>query len=476
MKIGIWGFGVVGKGAAQFLLQYKHGFKDITLEVFDNRTLTGAEKIYCEQNAIVIAAQSPELSDTEQSHNHVKQNNTEHALNRFLEHNDTVIPSPGIKLDAFYQTYQHKWLCELDLFAHYFIRKIIAITGSVGKTSITSLLSDILQKVGTAIVTGGNIGKACLDLVPHHESVAYALLEVSSFQLAYTQTFTPDIAIITNIFPNHLDWHKDEPDYFKAKCVALSRQHKNQKALMPFNLRERIYAQHTLMSQCFFFSSTPLSQEEYASLGAHETVFYINSAHTHIRQFNAGTHINLIALVQLPAVTFNQNWLIICSTLSIMSIDLKTILPHLRTLFIPEHRLEKCAHINGITIYNDSKSTTPESTIAAVAQLHRQPILLIVGGLSKGVNREPFIATLEGKVKAIYTFGAQGTILAHMCKKHSIPVYEYTSLEEVVTASMQNAATGDQLLFSPAGSSYDLFKNYIERGTRFKELINKYIK
>jgi UDP-N-acetylmuramoylalanine--D-glutamate ligase len=151
-------------------------------------------------------------------------------------------------------------------------------------------------------------------------------------------------------------------------------------------------------------------------------------------------------------------------------------LPEIATkLAIPEHRLEKCpSRSTNITIYNDSKATTPASTLAAVNQLqqkHKGPIRLILGGLSKGVDRAPFIQQLKNKVAKVYCFGAEGEQLAFWCAQQQIPVENCARLEEIVALSLDQAAPGDQLLFSPAGNSYDLFKDYAHRGTVFKKLV-----
>jgi UDP-N-acetylmuramoylalanine--D-glutamate ligase len=146
-KIGIWGFGIVGKSAAQF-------FKDSNpIQVFDNRVLNGS------------------LSSEEQEFLKTHDISVTDDLEKFLEYNDIIIPSPSVRLESHYQKYQNKWWPEFDIFAHYFKKPIIAITGSVGKTSVTKLLSDLLCKGGNNWPMGGNIGIACLDLVGEDPSM-----------------------------------------------------------------------------------------------------------------------------------------------------------------------------------------------------------------------------------------------------------------------------------------------------------------
>lgn len=489
-KIGIWGFGIVGKSVARFLIS-----QQVTIEIFDQRVLTDTEMAFVRENNILIATNKHE----------------------FLTHNDIIIPSPGVNIDSIYVHYKHKWLCELDLFSSFFAKKIISITGTVGKTSVTKLLSDILTAYGHTIVMGGNIGIACLDLLESEVTAPeYAVLEVSSYQLTHTQTFTPDIAIMTNFSHNHLDWHGSEEAYFKAKCAQFIRQNPHQKALIPFNVKKQIASLYTLPSKQYFFSTIKPSPEEFATLMPHESLFYIDnnmimlcsyftpgSHYTYVRLKNISTsplsphvyaplislslpptlyHIStprhtcipLISVCQLSRITFDQNWLIICASLYLMGVDIYKLPSLVHRLTIPEHRLEECLTQNGVTVYNDSKGTTIASTRAAVQQLQDRPIILILGGLSKGVDRTPFIAELKKNIKKICTFGAESKQLTQACITYDIPVTACDTLEEVVQASINAACTGDQILFSPAGSSYDQFIDYAHRGTCFKELVNKY--
>ena len=233
----------------------------------------------------------------------------------------------------------------------------------------------------------------------------------------------------------------------------------HQKALIPFDLKDQI---HNLSpdSKKYFFSLTKPSTQELASLTPQETLFYLDN--NTIIMVVSGISTFFCVLIQLPRITFDQNWLIICATLYSMSLPLAQLPLIAPTLSIPEHRLEKCAsihnktvrdisihnkNIHDITIYNDSKSTTPAATLAAVHQLKQRPIILILGGLSKGVDRAPFIAQLKNNVKKIYAFGAESEHLAHICTQHAIPATAYLTLKETVEACLSYAQAGDQILF-----------------------------
>lgn len=436
-KIGIWGFGVVGASTVRYL--HPLGAQ---LQVLDNRNLTP------EEQALLTAYNIPWF-------------NTD-ALPTFLEHNELIVPSPGIDLRP-YAHYQSKWLSELDLFRAAYPKPIIAITGSVGKTSITHLLSTILNTHCT-VATGGNIGTGMLDLLATPSDMA--LLEVSSFQLELCTSFAPDCAIWTNFYPNHLDRHGSEQNYFDAKCAIMRRQ-QNQQALLPLAVHKKLNTNGVAV-----FCSTRPTNAELHKLESH-TLFFIDNGQIIMRAH--GHEQSIIALDQLPEASFTENWLIICSALTLLNIPLTSIEKAQDKLTVPEHRLEKVATINNITFYNDSKSTTPQSTLAALAQLKGKPIRLFIGGISKGINRAPFIAQLHGQVQHVYCFGKECEELHRMCREASIPATCSSTLEEAFELCAQQSAPGEQIVFSPAGASFDLFKDYKERGNRFKELVKNCI-
>jgi UDP-N-acetylmuramoylalanine--D-glutamate ligase len=164
---------------------------------------------------------------------------TEEHKELFFSSCDYILVSTGIDIRAYYATYKEKWLNELDLFADDWKKPIIAITGTVGKTSTVSFLSALLQQHQYAIATGGNIGIATFDMLSTQKEMDYAVLEVSSFQLEHCASFAPDLAILTNFYPNHLDRHGSEQDYFDAKYNMFAHQNNHQKALIPFTLYEQ---------------------------------------------------------------------------------------------------------------------------------------------------------------------------------------------------------------------------------------------
>jgi len=434
-KIGIWGYGATGRATARFVAK---------------------------QGAIVTVMDRTPQPDCPWSFILEKEETRDH----FLREAKIIIPSPGIDIDLYHEKYRAKWLSELDLFATFNTTPVIAITGSLGKTSTTTLLSKLLPQYGLKIKTGGNIGTPMLNLLDHDISADYILLELSSFQLQYATRLCPTIAVITNLFENHLDRHGSMAHYIAAKSQIYAQQTEGQIAIAPLKqasaIRQNISDKHPF----FFLSNQPPARQE---LDNNDVIFYLDGTQV----VDSHTNGALVDLTTLPPVTFKENWLTIASVLHTLKLPLAQLASYARNLTTPPHRLERVPFRQGITVYNDSKSTTPTSTAAALTQLNCGSVTLFLGGLSKGVNRTPFIKTLSERVKEIYCFGAEAMLLDNACRKNAIPSHAFGTLEESWRHCASKLQAGDCILFSPAGSSFDLFKNYEERGNKFKALVAK---
>ena len=331
-------------------------------------------------------------------------------------------------------------------------RPIIGITGTLGKTSITHLLTTLLHNAGVAVATGGNIGTGMLDLV--QSEAPQALLELSSFQLEYCRQFAADGAIITNLYPNHLDRHETIENYFEAKKQILLRQHAGQWALVPLELAPLLRSDKRL-------DHRPLA-------------FFKQESHPNdaLKFLLPGDELYKPDFIQkVPPISYPQNWLIIAAALDLMGLNAADIIAQADNLSIPDYRLEKVAIINSVTYYNDSKSTIMQATLAAVDALQPHPIILLLGGTSKGVDRTGLMQQLKNKIHRIICFGAESQTLYQACSAAAIPAEDVTTLEDAVALAQTMATAGTNVLLSPGGASFDLFANYQARGERFKELV-----
>lgn len=446
-RVGVWGFGITGKSVARFLSS-----RIAHVDIMDKNPPTHAAV----RDAGVSGGASIAVHD-------------ESDIHAFFARNDIIIPTPSIDIRQLYQQYKHKFLSEVDLFYTHAYRPIIAITGTVGKSTVTSFFTHLLRAHGKSVLMGGNIGIGMLDLIEQQEQADYLVLEAADVQLKYAQQFCPDIAILTNFSANHLDWHDNIDDYFKAKSNIFAHQQKHQHAIVPIALAEHIKRIHDTAATFHYLHTESPSIMQQQALRDGEHIFYTNDQCVYACTRTQRTQ--LITRAQLPPSTYVDNWITIIATLHVMGIGFEKLIPAATGILALDHRLQVVATINGVTYINDSKSTTVESTIAAVQSLRTTNIHLLLGGLSKGVDRAPLITFLSGRVKHLYCFGTQAEQLYQLCKNAHIPATQHATLEETFAYAAHAARCGDYVLLSPAGSSWDQFKDYKERGTLFKQLV-----
>jgi len=446
LRIGIWGFGKMGKSATDYL--QKQGY---SLSIMDKRIPTAEEQQYLQEKNIIW------YSEKEQE--------------MFFNSCDHIISSPGINISpSRYATHKDKWIHELDFFYQHFNKPIIAITGSIGKTSVTHILAQIFKKLEIPVAVGGNIGIPTFDLIDLQNNVDYALLEVSSFQLMHCTKFAPTLAIWTNFYPNHLDYHATEDEYFAAKSVITQHQVKDSYSLIPLSLREKVAAQPSSSIRAYFSITMPSPIDLHAT----ERLYYI--ANNTIMRLADNINTPLIKLTPaLQELSFIDNILVLVGVCDLIKLDFSALHTIASTTQLPAHRIEKICTINDVTFYNDSKGTTTVSTLAAVEKLKNHPLHLFLGGLSKGIDRSPFIVQLKNQVKHIYCFGKEADELYNMCVQNGISATKHINLNCAVDTCITTLQSGDCVLLSPAGSSFDLYENYEHRGNHFKELIATYL-
>lgn len=412
-RIGIWGLGVVGKSLKSFF--DKQG---VSYSVYDSKL-------------------TPEKS-----------------LEQFLESSDVIVPSPGVDLSK-YQNYKIKFLAEADLFYEFFYKPTISITGSLGKTTITFLISKLFEQNNFNSIAGGNIGNALCNLIEVQEKLDIAVLELSSFQTEHIKKFRSKISVLANIYPNHLDRHKTLEQYKSAKLNLFAHQRCSDIALLPLSMAADTKG---FKQQVYFFAT---SFEDFDNC---KNVYYIKNRTV---CFWNGASNAAVASVneECCKLTFLENWLIVFAVLHLYGCK-NFEFP--KNLDLPKHRMEAFRK-DGVLFYNDSKSTVAEATLKAVEKCNK-PILFL-GGLSKGADRSLAIASLKGNVKTVICFGNEAESLHRLCCDNGIDSKAFSTLEEAVRYCLRVVKSGDEVLFSPGGSSFDLFKNYVERGQRFKELV-----
>jgi UDP-N-acetylmuramoylalanine--D-glutamate ligase len=444
-KIGIWGFGVVGQSALTYFDQQNVA----SIQILDSKEIIASTK------------KTPTIT--------ILQN--EESIQDFLENNDFILASPGIKLHKYQNKFAHKFINELDILQEQATCSVIAITGTVGKTSITHLLEKIIKHSNQNTIAAGNIGYPMLSLLSNPKEIA--IIELSSFQLQPIRSFAPDLAIFTNFFANHLDHHQSVEEYFAAKCNILKYQTEHQIALLPLDLVHQIGQMTRPKNNWAFFSTTKPTQEILEKYIDHQ-IYYLENKN--IYQTHDGITNLIFDCNSLPALTFDTNWLVIIAACNLYKIDLTTIAPIVQNLALPDHRVQKVGSWQGSNFYNDSKATVWQATLQAVQSIGNKPIKLFVGGLSKGADRTPLFQALAGKNIEIYTFGKEAHQLAQLCAQFNIKHAAYATLDTAWLACINNLTTPHEILFSPGGSSFDLFVDYKARGDYFMNLVKTFCK
>lgn len=390
----------------------------------------------------------------------------QHTIERVLTA-DLIVKSPGIpEKAAVIQAARQKGIqivSEIEFASWFTSSKIIAITGSNGKTTTTALLHHLLYTAGINVALAGNIGNSfSLHVAQNPTPPDYYVLEVSSFQLDDIEQFCPHIAILTNITPDHLDRYNYEfKNYIKSKYLI----GKNQKETDFFVFYENLSQTNTefdLKAQLMPFSAEPSqAYEQGAYYNGKDTLLLKTAIHT--------AQIPLEKLCLKGKHNLN-NALAAAQAALLCGLNEAQIAQGLSTFEALPHRLEPCGTINGIAFINDSKATNIDSTWFALDAM-TQPIVWIAGGTDKGNDYGILTGLVQKKVKALICLTTDNTKLHH-AYDHILPqIANAYSANEAVQLALQMAQAGDVVLLSPACASFDLFKNYIDRGMQFKKAV-----
>ena len=352
----------------------------------------------------------------------------------------------------------------MDLFFDLCPAPVIAVTGSDGKTTTTTLISELLKKEGYPCHLGGNIGMPLVDKTEEMDKTDKVVLELSSFQL-HTIKKSPKIAVITNVTPNHLDWHTDLKEYETAKKNIFLNQDNDGITILNYdNEVTRNFAKET-ENHIFFSRKHNLDNgicliENYIVLKengkAKQTILDINK-------------------IKIPGMHNVENYMAaIAATLGMVSLE--TIKYVAENFGGVPHRIEFVREIDGVKYYNDSIASTPARTTAGLISFEDANIVLIAGGYDKKIPFDGFGKVLNERVKKVVLVGATSEkIEADILKSDNydnLPIYKATAFDEAVYKAKEIAEKGDVVILSPACASFDMFKNFEERGNVFKGIVN----
>lgn len=351
----------------------------------------------------------------------------------FIEGRDFVVISPGVRLDA----KPVKWakdsgievMSEIELASSLCPAPIIAITGTNGKTTTTTLVGEIIKASGKRAHVLGNIGTPFSRHVQEIRQDDFVSLEVSSFQLEAIKNFHPKVAVILNVTPDHLDRYRDVAEYLEAKKRIFCNQGPDDYLVLNYGDEAlRVLADDTKAKVLFF------NKDE------------------------ADAH-------------FNQNQLAVLAVAQALGISRDICLGVFKNFKGVEHRMEFVRDVRGIEFINDSKATNIDSTIWALKNI-RKPAVLIAGGRDKGSDFGSLRDLVKQKIKCAVLVGEASDRIAQAWKD-VLPLERVQTFPEAVVKAYEKAKSGDCVLFSPMCKSFDMFTDYEHRGRTFKELVNK---
>lgn len=354
---------------------------------------------------------------------------------------------------------------EMELFFKLCPCPIIGITGSDGKTTTTTIISEILKKQGKTVHVGGNIGTPLLDKIPDMKPSDFAVVELSSFQLISMKQ-SPHIAVITNIAPNHLDVHKDMAEYVRAKENIFT--HQNESDIVVLNASCQYTGRQKELSCGTVRLFSPHFQINNGICCDEEWIYRVCD----------NKRENILKRSDILLVGFHnvENYMAAISALYGIA-DNESIISVAKEFKGVEHRIEFVREVCGVKYYNDSIASSPTRTIAGLHSFS-QPVILIAGGSDKHI---PFTALAEEickNVKYLILVGAtaqaikSAVIRSELYDSSKIPIFIADNLNAAVNAAKDFAREGDIVTMSPACASFDLYKNFMERGNLFKSIVN----
>jgi len=446
--------GLSRSGYAAALLALKHKAMVYVSENSDNKNLREKSKILIKKKvAVELGGHTPE----------------------FLKGADFIITSPGVKNNSLPIVWAKKnkikiyseiefasWFCEVP---------IIAISGSNGKTTVTTMLGKVLKKAGKKVIVCGNIGNSFSGEYLKFKKADFIVLEVSSFQLEYIKSFKPKISILLNISQNHLDHHCSMADYILAKSKIFQNQDDQDLAI--FNGNDdvlRRVAKKSKAKNLFFSGNKNLLQLKSLNMNCYSQKEKLMVNIEKISKFNF-----ILDDLKIKGSHNIENAMAVSLAAKALKIDNQSIAYVLSKFKGLEHRCKKVADKKGISFINDSKSTTVDATDKALSVFLDKSVILICGGRDKGSNFSVLKKRIKQKVLCLIAIGdAQEKLILAFSGSTDIIVAD--SMQQAVKVAYKLAKPGQNVLLSPMCASFDMFDNFEHRGLVFKKIVKGMIK
>ena len=377
---------------------------------------------------------------------------------------DLIVLSPGVDIHASFLEGARKRgvqiISEIELASRFTKTPIIAVTGTNGKSTVTTLIGDILRQAGKKVAVGGNLGTPFIALL-EQEPVDYFILEISTFQLEGIKTFRPDIAIILNITPDHLDRHKTVEEYVNLKGRISAFQ--NEEDILVLNKDDESVmkqGERCKAKKVFFSLLDKVAEGAYLKNGSIFTYFDEKEQ-------------NILSVGKLQtAMQFQtENLLsaiVVATLVNATKSDIANVAMRFKGL---DHRVEWVRTVHGIDFINDSKGTNVGALHKSL-KIFSRPIVLIAGGKDKGGDFRVLKKLFKEKVKHLVLIGETKNKFREILNG-SFSYEDAESMEDAVGRAMKKSIAGDIVLLSPGCSSFDMFESFVERGNQFKEIVGR---
>ena len=381
------------------------------------------------------------------------------------EKTQLLVVSPGVPVDTpFVEQFREKGIPiwgEIELAYQCEKGRVIAITGTNGKTTTTTLVGEIMKRHFEKAYVMGNIGYPYTDIVMETEETSVTVGEISSFQLETIDTFHPVVSAILNITPDHLNRHHTMENYVAVKNAVTKNQTKEDVCVLNFENEYTRKLGENCNAKVVYFSSAR----------ALENGIYLDGEEIYLAEEGKHTRVMNIHEMNLVGICNVENVMAAIVISLAMKVPMDEILDTIHTFKAVEHRIEFVETVNGVDYYNDSKGTNPDAAIQGIKAMTK-PTILIGGGYDKGSEYDTWFDAFDGKVKLLVLIGQTREKIAECAEQHGFKDYVFAdTFEEAFQICVKNAVSGDAVLLSPACASWGMFPNYEVRGKIFKDMV-----
>ncbi len=433
------------------------------------KTGIAAARFLYERGAQIILTDEKPLSELEQALSVLGQIRNQVEIRDYnpdiIEDADMIIPSPGVPpFNPLLKRAAEKGipvLSEIEVASRLIRKPIVAITGTNGKTTVTTLIGEILKHAGKKVFVGGNIGNPLIGCVDNESDLDFIVAEVSSFQLEWTQTFKPYVAILLNTTCDHIDYHGTFAAYRSAKEKAFANQKDGDLAILNGDEPESIFLSDRIQAEVKYFSTKSQPANGICLQGSllHNNDSGISETYP-------------LDMIKIPGIHNIENVMSAILAVRKCGCQPQQIIDAVSQFNGVSHRIEFAGEKRGIRFYDDSKGTNVGAVVRAIESFS-DPVILLLGGRDKGGDFDSLVPLIRERIKKLVVFG-EARERIHLLTGGVVETEIAKDLKEAFSVACRDAVSGDVVLLSPGCASFDEFANYAERGRFFKQLVREF--